>query len=100
MKHVLCNTGAMAGGEALVAADTAAALAAREAASGAWLAELESGECPRVVAPGLPHGVFGAWAQPELPNGTAGESQPQSMASSCLLSTFRWPLRWPLQTAV
>jgi hypothetical protein len=56
-----------------VAADTAAALAAREAASGAWLAELESGNCPRVVTPGLPHGIFGAWAQADLPNGAAGQ---------------------------
>jgi hypothetical protein len=55
-----------------VAADTAAALAAREAASGAWLAELEGGKMSRVVAPGLPRGIFGAWAQPELPDGASG----------------------------
>lgn len=100
MKHVHCNTGAMAGGEALVAADTAAALAAREAASGAWLAELESGECPRVVAPGLPHGVFGAWAQPELPNGTGGESHAQQYGKLLPVVDFQMATAGPLQTAV
>lgn len=63
-----------AGGEALAAADTAAMLAAREAKSGAWLAELEGGSLlPRIAAPGLPRGVFGAWAEPELPVGASGE---------------------------
>lgn len=63
--------------------NTAAALAARDAASGIWLAELEggqglgrgSGQLPRVAAPGLPHGVFGAWAQPESSGSASGESR-------------------------
>ena len=42
---------------------TAATEAAKEAATGAWLAEFESGALPRVAAPGLPHGLFGAWQQ-------------------------------------
>jgi len=73
----LCRSGPMlatrAGGEALEAMSTAATEAAKEAATGAWLAEFESGALPRVAAPGLPHGLFGAWQQPDgLANGADG----------------------------
>ena len=57
----LCHS--RAGGEALEAVSTAATEAAKQAATGAWLAEFESGDPPRVAAPGLPHGLFGAWQQ-------------------------------------
>lgn len=64
---------ARTGGEVLAAADTAATAAAREAESGAWLAELEADALPRISAPGLPCGLFGAWAEPDLPDGASGE---------------------------
>lgn len=64
----------MPGGEGWNAAgNPAAAAAAEEAQSGAWLAELESFTAavqesndtaavpPRALAPGMPHGAFGAW---------------------------------------
>ena len=51
---------------------TAATEAAQEAATGAWLAEFESGALPRVAAPGLPHGLFGAWQQPDGTEDGAG----------------------------
>lgn len=35
--------------------------AAAEAATGLWLAQLETGRLPRVAAPGLGSGMFGAW---------------------------------------
>ena len=65
------------GGEALEASTSAAKQAAAEASTGAWLRELEealaAGEPPpRVSAPGLPRGAFGAWAMPDAgrPPGT------------------------------
>ena len=68
-----------AGGEALEAMSTAATEAAKEAASGAWLAEFESGALPRVAAPGLPHGLFGAWQQS---NGTEDAADGLPMQAS------------------
>ncbi|KAK9827734.1 hypothetical protein WJX81_007278 [Elliptochloris bilobata] len=58
------------GGEELEATTSATDRAAAEAASGAWLRELEEALAagvppPRACAPGLPHGAFGAWALPE-----------------------------------
>jgi antiviral helicase SKI2 len=46
------------------AGNPAAAAAIKEAASGAWLNELESGrpELLKAVAPGMGHGMFGGWA--------------------------------------
>lgn len=49
------------------AAATAAGRAAAQAATGAWLAEMEAAVAagappPRVAAPGLGRGAFGAWA--------------------------------------
>jgi len=44
-------------------ANTAARAAAEEAATGAWVREVEGGRLSRVVAPGMPHGVFGPWSQ-------------------------------------
>jgi hypothetical protein len=46
------------GGEALEVVSTAAARAAEEAQTGAWLRELESGGPLTAVAPGLPYGLF------------------------------------------
>lgn len=40
---------------------TAASKAAEEAATGSWLQELESGNLPRIAAPGLIQGWFGPW---------------------------------------
>ena len=40
---------------------TAASKAAEEAATGSWLQELESGNLPRIAAPGLTQGWFGPW---------------------------------------
>ena len=45
--------------------ETAAARAAEEARSGAWLEELESGRPLRALAPGMDQGVYGGWALPE-----------------------------------
>ena len=54
-----------AGGAALAPVQTGSMLAAQEAASGAWLQELErAGGPPRALAPGLTRGVFGAWQRP------------------------------------
>ena len=50
-----------AGGEAIEAVSTAASKAAEEAATGTWLQELESGNLPRITAPGLTQGWFGPW---------------------------------------
>ncbi len=50
-------------GDASAASSSQAAIAAREACSGAWVHELESGLMSRVCAPGLSSGIFGAWAQ-------------------------------------
>lgn len=50
---------------------TAVTEAAEAAATGAWLVELESGAPIRTVAPGLPRGLFGAWAAPEEPPAAA-----------------------------
>ena len=47
----------------MAVATNAAMAAAEEAASGAWLAELQSGRLPKALAPGMPHGVFGAWQE-------------------------------------
>ena len=65
------------GGEALEASTSAAKQAAAEACTGAWLRELEEALAagappPRVCAPGLPRGAFGAWAVPDAgrPPGT------------------------------
>ena len=44
-------------------ATNAATNAAKEAASGAWLKELQSRHLPRVLAPGMPHGIFGPWQE-------------------------------------
>ncbi len=44
-------------------ASNAATAAALEAASGAWLKELQSGHLPKTLAPGMPHGVFGPWQE-------------------------------------
>ena len=67
----------LSGGEALEASTSAAKQAAAEASTGAWLRELEEAQAagappPRVCAPGLPRGAFGAWAVPEAgrPPGT------------------------------
>ncbi len=60
---------------------TAATEAAREAATGAWLAEFESGALPRVAAPGLPHGLFGAWQQSNGTEDVAGGLPPQASFS-------------------
>jgi len=51
------------GGEAVEAVSTAASKAAEEAATGSWLQELESGNLPRIAAPGLSHGWFGPWEE-------------------------------------
>lgn len=52
----------LSGGEPLVAADTAALAAAREAESGAWLLELENSDIlPQVLAPGMKTGAFKSW---------------------------------------
>lgn len=50
------------GGEALVAADTSAIRAAREAATGVWLSDYEAGRQHQIPPPGLTHGLFGAWS--------------------------------------
>lgn len=50
------------GGEAIEAVSTAASKAAEEAATGSWLQDLESGNLPRITAPGLNQGWFGPWA--------------------------------------
>ena len=52
------------GGEAIQAASTTATRAAEEAATGLWVRELDSKQLPKVLAPGIPHGVFGGWAAP------------------------------------
>lgn len=50
------------GGEALVAADTSAVRAAKEAETGMWLSDYEAGRQHQVPPPGLTHGLFGAWS--------------------------------------
>ena len=55
------------------AVSTAVKVAAREAATGAWLAEFESGATPRIAALGLTHGLFGAWQEPDRANGVVDE---------------------------
>ena len=52
------------GGEAIQAASTTATRAAEEAATGLWVRELDSEQLPKVLSPGMPHGVFGGWAEP------------------------------------
>lgn len=42
----------------------AASSAALEASTGAWSQELRSGKLPRILAPGMPYGLFGAWQLP------------------------------------
>lgn len=74
MRQAANPSPARTGGEVLAAADTAATAAAREAESGAWLAELEADALPRISAPGLPCGLFGSWAEPDLPDGASGQS--------------------------
>lgn len=49
------------GGEEMAAVSNAASLAAAEAATGSWFQELQSGKLPKVLAPGMPYGVFGPW---------------------------------------
>ena len=68
------------GGEALEAVSTAVREAAKEAATGAWLAEFETGAPPRTLAPGLTHGLFGAWQDAEQANGSAKENLTQARA--------------------
>ena len=51
------------GGEAIEAVSSAASKAAEEAATGAWLTQLKSGNLPRIAAPGLTQGWFGPWEQ-------------------------------------
>lgn len=54
-----------AGGAALAPVQTGSMRAAEEAASGAWLQELERpGGLPKALAPGMTRGVFGAWQRP------------------------------------
>ncbi|KAK9802049.1 hypothetical protein WJX73_006832 [Symbiochloris irregularis] len=68
------------GGDALPPVSTSASRAAEEARTGAWLRDLQGpGPPPRVLAPGLDHGIFGAWAQEdyeeaERPSTAAGDS--------------------------
>lgn len=47
----------------MVVADTAAMAAAEEARSGVWACDLDRKALPKVLAPGMPHGVFGPWQQ-------------------------------------
>lgn len=49
------------GGEAIEAVSTAASKAGEEAATGAWLRQLDSGDLPRIAAPGLGEGWSGPW---------------------------------------
>ena len=72
-----------AGGEAMALASNAATAAAKEAASGAWLEEVQNDRLPRVTAPGMPHGVFGPWqenggipAPQDMPECVEGELHP------------------------
>lgn len=51
------------GGEVLPEVSSTAAKAAEEAATGIWLREFESGARTKALAPGMSHGVFGAWAE-------------------------------------
>ena len=73
--------GGGAGGEAVAAANTAARAAAEEAATGAWVRELDSGAEPRIAAPGLSHGVFGAWSRMEVASRSHGllQQTPESL---------------------
>lgn len=62
-KIAYLNLATSSGGEAMTIATNAATNAAKEAASGAWLKELQSRHLPRVLAPGMPHGIFGPWQE-------------------------------------
>lgn len=63
-----------AGGETIEAVSTAATKAAEEAATGSWLTDLESGNLPRIAAPGLGEGWFGAWQGTPLDRTPSGWS--------------------------
>ena len=68
--YIMCTQfPCLVGGEALQVSETAAARAAEEARSGAWLEELESGWPLKALAPGMDQGVYGGWALPEQASG-------------------------------
>ncbi|KAI3427058.1 hypothetical protein D9Q98_006998 [Chlorella vulgaris] len=63
--------------------DSAPAAAAAEAASGAWLAELDSGKLERLraAAPGMKRGLFGAWAADAAQAGADGVAADEQLAA-------------------
>jgi hypothetical protein len=63
--------------------DSAAAAAAAEAASGAWLAELDSGKLERLraAAPGMKRGLFGGWAADAAQAGADGVAADEQLAA-------------------
>lgn len=92
------------------AGNPAAKAAAEEAATGAWLAELESGDPLqlRAVAPGMGRSLFGGWAAEagaeaeaaeaaEEQQATAQQAQQQQKVS--LDDLFRWAIRGGLASA-
>ena len=73
-------------GEASAASSSQTAVAAGEARSGAWLHELKSGQMPRVCAPGLGSGIFGAWAAADDEHEAAGKCVASSLLEGCVCS--------------
>ena len=63
---------------------TAASKAAEEAATGSWLQELESGNLPRIAAPGLTQGWFGPWVS--APEEEVNESLASRQGAACRVS--------------
>lgn len=67
-------------------ATNAATTAAEEAVSGAWLKELQSRHLPRVLAPGMPHGIFGPWQDEGIPLTSLLKPPTNDFLASCTLA--------------